>query len=374
MEHNSSFIWGRLGDYIEPYKKKCGSIDVEVSGVDINKSFISTRANLIGTDVSKYYIVPPLYFACNLMHVGRDERIPIALNDTSKDLVVTSAYFVFGIKQNMQNVVLPSFLYMFFNSTEKDRLGFFYCDSSIRGNLSISRFEDIRIPLPSIERQQELVSVWKSLKDISDENEAIAEPLEQLCKSYMQKLKHTVPMMEIGNYIKPFDNRNKEGNNLPLLGVNKDKTFIPTVANTIGLDKRKYKIIQKGEFVFSGMQTGRDKCIRISLYNEENPALLSPAYTTFSINSNVLLPEFLFMWFKRSEMDRYGWFISDSSVRSNLDWQRFVDIKIPIPSIEQQKAIVALYNCATKSKKIAKRAKQLSIDICPALMQKAIRG
>ena len=120
---------------------------------------------------------------------------------------------------------------------------------------------------------------------------------------------------------------------------------MPTVADTNELDNSKYKVVDKGVFVFSGMQTGRDVCIRIALFDEENPVIISPAYTTFKIKDTTeLLPEFLFLQFNREESDRYGWFLSDGSIRSNLDWERFCDIEIPLPDIEVQRELVATYN------------------------------
>ena len=121
------------------------------------------------------------------------------------------------------------------------------------------------------------------------------------------------------------------------------------------------------------MQTGRDVCIRIGLYSGNEPALMSPAYTTFTVKDNKkLIPEFLFLCFNNNEMDRYGWFISDSSVRSNLDWNRFLEIKIPIPSLEKQRAIVNIYNCAKEARNITNKTEQLIKDICPALMRQVI--
>jgi type I restriction enzyme S subunit len=103
--------------------------------------------------------------------------------------------------------------------------------------------------------------------------------------------------------------------------------------------------------------------------------LVSPAYTTFIVkDKSKILPEFLFIQFNRFEMDRYGWFLSDGSVRSNLDWSEFRRINIPIPSIEIQKAIVDLYNCAEEAKKIAKDAREKMKNLCPALVQRALNG
>lgn len=150
---------------------------------------------------------------------------------------------------------------------------------------------------------------------------------------------------KIGNLIDPFELRNSDGFDYPFYGINKDKTFMPTVADTNNLDNTKYKVIKKGDFVFSGMQTGRDVCIRIALYANDNPIIISPAYTTFKIKDEAnIIPEYLFIQFNRFEMDRYGWFLSDGSIRSNLDWDRFCDIEIPLPPIEIQRELVATYN------------------------------
>lgn len=151
--------------------------------------------------------------------------------------------------------------------------------------------------------------------------------------------------VRLGDYIEVFDKRNTDGKPLLFYGINKDKTFMPTVADTNELDNSKYKVVDKGVFVFSGMQTGRDVCIRIALFDEENPVIISPAYTTFKIKDTTeLLPEFLLLQFNREESDRYGWFLSDGSIRSNLDWERFCDIEIPLPDIEVQRELVATYN------------------------------
>lgn len=155
----------------------------------------------------------------------------------------------------------------------------------------------------------------------------------------------TTKRVRLGDYIEVFDKRNTDGKPLPFYGINKDKTFMPTVADTNELDNSKYKVVEKGVFVFSGMQTGRDVCIRIALFDEENPVIISPAYTTFKIKDTTeLLPEFLFLQFNREESDRYGWFLSDGSIRSNLDWERFCDIEIPLLDIEVQRELVATYN------------------------------
>lgn len=149
----------------------------------------------------------------------------------------------------------------------------------------------------------------------------------------------------IGDYIKLVDSRNKELLVTNLLGINITKNFMPSVANTSESDLSKYKIIQKGQFAYSAMQVGRDETIRLALYSEEKPAIISPAYLVIEVkDKKEFLPEYMMMWFQRPESDRYGWFISDSSVRASLEWERFCEIQIPIPDIEEQRKYVSLYN------------------------------
>lgn len=152
-------------------------------------------------------------------------------------------------------------------------------------------------------------------------------------------------LVRLGDYIEIYDVKNVDSQDLPFCGINKDKTFMPTVADTNELDSSKYKIVKKDVFVFSGMQTGRDVCIRLALYEKDDCILVSPAYTTFIVkDKSVLLPEYLFIQFNRFQMDRYGWFLSDGSIRSNLDWNVFCDIQIPLPDIETQQKLVDTYN------------------------------
>lgn len=175
--------------------------------------------------------------------------------------------------------------------------------------------------------------------------------------------------VKLGDYIEQCDEQNVANCDYPVIGINKDKEFMPTVANTDEIDLKKYKIIRPGQFIFSGMQTGRDVCIRIGLYYGE-PALISPAYTTFVITKpDVLLPEFVFMYFKRTEMDRYGWFISDSSVRSNLDWPRFLDIEIPLPSIDEQRVVVEAWRGLKNLKEQNEQMVGPLMDLCQSYLQ-----
>ena len=151
---------------------------------------------------------------------------------------------------------------------------------------------------------------------------------------------------KIGDCIRLIDERNRNLEVSNLLGINITKNYMPSVANQTGLDFSKYKIVRKGRFACNIMHVGRDERFPVSLYVEEHPAIVSPAYVTFEvIDANVVLPEYLMIVFQKPEFDRYSWYVSDSSVRGGLEWERFCEIEIPIPEdIEAQKNVVAVYN------------------------------
>ncbi|AEX79922.1 restriction endonuclease subunit S [Corynebacterium diphtheriae] len=167
----------------------------------------------------------------------------------------------------------------------------------------------------------------------------------------------TLTKYRLGDLIQEVDERNKLGIRR-FFGLNKDKSFMPTAASTAGLDETKYKLVRENRFVFSGMQTGRDEVIRIAMFTETEPIIVSPAYTTFEVVAkNVLLPEYLFMKFQSAEMDRYGWFVSDSSIRSNLDWDVFCDTQLPLPPIGIQQKYVDIYNALRQNSRLFEEAK-----------------
>ena len=369
---SSGVKWVRLGDYIEQFRQKCANNKAIVSGVDINKRFIPTRANLDGTDISGYYLVPPTFFACNLMHIGRDERIPIAYNDTDKDLVVTSAYYVFHIKQDKCDEILNEYLYIIFSNKEIDRLTWFYTDSSIRGNLKENRFLDIKMPLPSVTEQQKVVNAWRAFREIKEQNEAKAAPLMQLCQSYIQELKHKYPKKEIGSYIQECNLRNAQTkyNALHLRGVTSDGVFDTTKAKVQGLDFSNYKIVKKNDFAYN---PSRINIGSIALFTED-VCIISPMYIVFHVNEDLIIPEYLALWFKRTEFQRSTLFFASGSVRDTFGYREMCNVKIPLPPIDIQQAIVNIYKCANEAKQIAEEADRLSREVCPALLQHVIHS
>lgn len=147
---------------------------------------------------------------------------------------------------------------------------------------------------------------------------------------------------------------------------------MPSVANTNGVDISKYKVVNKGQFAFSGMQTGRDECIRIALFDKNEPIIISPAYAVLEVIDDNVLAEYVMMWFSRKEVDRLGWFMSDGSIRTNLDMDRFYEIEIPVPDLDIQKLIVEIYNAYNMRRDINEKLKAHIKDICPILIKGSI--
>ncbi len=379
MTLSKEIRWIRLGDFIvvldETNKR---NLTFPVMGLNKDKQMMPTVANLDGVNLSKYKLVDKGTFVFSGMQTGRDVCIRIVLSTNLETVLVSPAYTTFIVDHNKK--IVPEYLFIWFDRSESDRYGWFISDSSVRSNLDWPRFLDIKIPVPykngepDIERQQEIVDIWQGLRRLKEENEAIAQPLFDICQSKMDELKHSAPMVALGEYISICDFTNLKNERLPVMGLNKDKAFMPTAANIDGVKTFKYKLIEHNMFAFSGMQTGRDTCIRIAYNESKDRFIVSPAYTTFKMSNKKILPQFVYLWFMRSEIDRQGWFLSDSSIRSNLDWSRFISMKVPKPSIEVQQAIVDIYHCARRAKEIAEEATQQLKSICPALMQHIIHS
>lgn len=152
----------------------------------------------------------------------------------------------------------------------------------------------------------------------------------------------------LGNHIRLVDYRNKGLITTQVLGINIDKYFMPSVANVIGTDLSRYKVLSKGKFACNPMHVGRDERLPVALYSEDKPAIVSPAYFVFEIVDTSLLNEYyLMMWFRRPEFDRTCWLKTDGSVRGGISWDDICRLELPVPPIEKQLEIVNRYKAIT---------------------------
>lgn len=152
----------------------------------------------------------------------------------------------------------------------------------------------------------------------------------------------------LSKHIRLVDYRNSEEVTSTVLGISIDKEFMPSVANVIGTDLSRYKLISKGLFACNPMHVGRDERLPIALYEKANPAIVSPAYFMFEIiDHDILNEEYLMMWFRRPEFDRECWFMTDGSVRGGITWDDLCRIKLPVPSYARQCEIIESYRAIT---------------------------
>ena len=362
----------RIGDLIESYSKKCGISDLQpddVSGINIDKEFFEP-AKQVGDDTSGYKIVPPNHFACNLMHVGRDEVLPVALNHSDHNKIVSPAYSVFRITD--EDAVMKEYFFILLKSSEKDRYFWFHTDSSIRQGLPWEDFCDIYITLPSIEQQRKYVNVYLSLQNNLAAYQSKVDDLKLVCDGYMDKLKAENEKLKIGEFIEVCDERNSEGiyTLKNLRGVSIEKKFIDTKADMAGVSLAPYIVVKPDYFVFVPVTSRNGEKITLAINDSKETYIVSSAYTVFRVrDTKKLLPEYLFMYFNRPEFDRYARFNSWGSAREVFTMDDMNDLVIPIPNISVQREIVNIHKCYIERQRIAEALKEQLKNICPVLIR-----
>ena len=169
----------------------------------------------------------------------------------------------------------------------------------------------------------------------------------------------------LGELIELVDVRNTDGSVQNLIGVSINKCFIKSVANTIGTDLSTYKIIERDDFAVSLMQVSRDEKIPIACLKEYDKAIMSPAYPIFRVkNREEVLPDYLDLWFKRSEFDREAAFIAVGGVRGSMPWEDFCRMQVRVPDLEEQKKIVHAYKVIEDRINLKKRINERLLSLC----------
>lgn len=358
----------RLGDYIirSTQNNRDLKYGVElISGVTSQGVFAIPKGEPIDVNLKPYKIVNNGAFVYNPTRLNLGS---IAYR-TDGLCIVSHLYMVFYLTEEGKRIIDPTWLYIYFRRNEFLREVTFRNFGSQRPEFNFEDMSDIIIPLPDLQTQQKYVDIYNAMVANQQAYERGLEDLKVALEAQIDKIKHSAPRMRIGNILDEVDNRNSEGVIKNVQGINISKQFMPSVADINGVDLRKYKVVQKGQLAFSGMQTGRDECIRIALHDTEQPIIISPAYTVFEVKEETVIPEYVMIWFSRNESDRRGWFMSDSSIRSNLDLERFYEIQIPIPDKKLQEAVVTFYEVYITRKKINEQLKTRIKNICPILIR-----
>lgn len=343
-----------------------------VRGISTEKQFIQTKANMDGVSLQSYKIVNPNEFAYVADTSRRGDKIALALNTGDSPILISSIYTSFCCVDT--NVLEPAYLYLLLSRSEFDRYARFNSWGSARETFDWEELCRVEIPLPSIEVQRELVATYNGIKDLAEQNESLIEPLSKACDAFITNCKKLYEEDTLGNHIVICDERNTENKYSldDLQGISTDKKFIPTKANMDGVSLQSYKIVKPKEFAYVADTSRRGDKIALALNTTASPILISSIYTSFCCtDTNVLLPEYLYLILSRSEFDRYARFNSWGSARETFDWEELCRVKIALPPIEVQQSIVNIFYCLEEVRKIATEARERLKTLCPALVQRA---
>ena len=361
----------KLGKYIELYSKRCNIPKLtndDVSGVNKDKEFFEP-SNQVGSDTSKYKIVPPHYFACNLMHVGRDVVLPIAYNHSGKDKVVSPAYFVFRFKENDE--LLSDYFFLYLKSNERDRYFWFNTDSSVRDGMAWEEFINVDIELPPLDIQQKYVDIYNAMISNQECYERGLEDLKLTCDAYIEDLRRKIPCEEIGPYITRQDIRNGENGTKNVMGVSTSKEFREPTSKVNRNELSNYKVVKPRQISFV-QTTHNEKVFCNAFNNTDEDIVVTSVNEVFYTDESRLLPEYLVMFFNRTEFDRYARFHSWGSARETFTWDDLIKVRIPIADINIQKDIVDIFTVYKERKSINNRLKAQIKDICPILIKGSI--
>ena len=364
----------RLGDYIELIDKRNSNLEFgisEVCGVSNNKEIMPTKANVEGTELHNFFVVEQEELIYNSRTTRMGDKIGLGFNDTGKTLITSWNNTAFRVKPACIGKLLPLYLFIYFKRTEFDRYTRYNSWGSSTEIFSWDSMCEVKIPLPDLDIQQELVDAYNGLKALAEQNEALIKPLTEACQAYIVDCKKKYPEVELGGYIEEVKTINTERKCTFLRGVG-NQGFIDPRQERTNESLNKCTIFHKGDLVYnpSVLFAGA-----IALNSEFDEAICTEEYVVFhSKDTNILLPEFIFIWLKRKEMGRYFWFSNMDSVRNRIYFEDTCKIGLPLPPIEVQQAIVNLYNCAEEAKKIATEAREKMKTLCPALVQRAING
>ena len=341
----------------------------DVKGISTEKKFISTKANLDGVSLSSYKIVLPREFVYVADTSRRGDKIALALNDSEKGYLISSIYTTFRSKD--ENILLPEYLYLILSRSEFDRYSRFNSWGSARETFDWAEMCRVKIPLPSIETQRELVAVYNGLKELAEENEKLLEPLSKSCEAFIVDCKKKYAKKRLGDLIEDVDIKNSDNKIKAVKSVSVTKEFKETGAKVNKEELSGYKLVPPRHLSYV-QTTKNEKCFANALNtSKETYVVTSVNKVIKSKNESILDIGFLHLFLRRNEFDRFAIFNSWGSAREVFSYEDLCDAQIPLPPIQIQQKIVDLYNCYEECKRIAKEAREKISNLCPALVQKA---
>ncbi len=341
----------------------------DVKGISIQKIFIETKADMEGVSLKPYILVKPDFFAYVTVTSRNGEKITIAHNTSENTYIVSSSYVVFSVSK--PELLNSDYLFMYFNRPEFDRYSRFNSWGSARETFNWEDMCDIDIELPPLPIQQKYVDVYKAMLANQQSYEHGLEDLKLVCDGYIEDLRHKHPCEEIGPYISRHDIRNGKDGTQNVMGISTSKEFREPTSKVNRDELSNYKVVKPRQIGFV-QTTHNEKVFAYAFNNTNEDIVISSVNEVFSTNEEKLLPEYLSMFFNRTEFDRYARFHSWGSARETFTWNDLIKVQIPIADITVQRSIADIYTAYKTRKAINERLKAQIKDLCPILIKGSI--
>lgn len=358
----------KLGELIQLCENKNSELKYgidDVRGISIKKMFIETKADMQGVSLKPYYLVKPDDFVYVTVTSRNGEKITLAHNITEMTYIVSSSYVVFKVCRS--DLLLSDYLFMYFNRTEFDRYSRFNSWGSARETFAWEDMCDIDIELPPIDIQQKFVDIYNGMVANQQAYESGLEDLKLVCDVFIENLRRQMPCEAIGPYIEAVNESNVSEEYNYVQGVESTGSFMNTRANLEGVDLSNYTIVRNNNIAYN---PSRINLGSIAMYLSVEPCIVSPMYSVFKvIDTETIIPEYLMLWFGRSEFQRYTLYYAAGSVRDTFDFNLMKEVVLPIPSIDVQWSIVNIYNVYKQRKQINEKLKAQIKEICPVLVK-----
>jgi len=363
----------KLGTLIQESFRKNSEMKFDVSyvrGISNNKQITLSKADVDNGVIHKFYIVNPGEFVYNPRTTRMGDKVGLGYNNTHIPLLFSFNNIAFSIKESAKNILLPEYLYMFFNRSEFDRYAMTNGWGSATELFSMEEMCDIDIKLPNLPTQQKYVDIYNAMVANQQAYERGLDDLKLTCDAYIEDLRRRMPCEKIGKYLIECNERNDIGLTVDnVRGIATSKEFIDTKANMNGVPLSNYKMVRPNEIAYISDTSRRGDKISLAMNSSDETYLVSSISTVFRTNKKYLLPEYLFLFYSRTEFDRYARFNSWGSARETFNWDNMCDVKIPIPDITIQKSIAEMYTVYNTRKRINEQLKTQIKDICPILIK-----
>ncbi len=363
----------KIGELIQESFCKNKDLEYDISyvrGISNNKQITETKANVDDAVIHKFYIVNPGEFVYNPRTTRMGDKVGLGYNNTNQPLLFSFNNIAFCIRESAKDIILPEYLYMYFNRTEFDRYAMTNGWGSATELFLFEDMCDMSIELPSLSIQQKYVDVYNAMLENQKNYERGLEDLKLVCDAYVENLRRQMLCEAIGPYIEEFNQKNIDNFKLnSVRGIATSKEFINTKANMEGVSLENYKVVEPGMIAFISDTSRRADKMSLALNQSEENYLVSSISTVIQTDNTKLLPKYLYLFFCRTEFDRYARFHSWGSARETFSLDDMKEVRMPLPPIYVQKAIVGIYEAYTIRKEINEKLKAQIKDICPILIK-----